>query len=52
LGAAHRQLCTSTSLASSSHAYPGLTAPMIEWIADSFHQFVRQISSVSTMAVR
>jgi CDP-6-deoxy-D-xylo-4-hexulose-3-dehydrase len=32
--------------------YPGLTAPMIEWIADSFHQFVRQGSRVSTMAVR
>jgi CDP-6-deoxy-D-xylo-4-hexulose-3-dehydrase len=32
--------------------YPGLTAPMMEWIADSFHQFAGQSSRVSTMAVR
>lgn len=31
--------------------YPGLTAPMMEWITESRHQFVAQSSRVSTMAV-
>ncbi len=32
--------------------YPGLTVPMMEWTADSFHQFIRQRGQVSTsMAV-
>jgi CDP-6-deoxy-D-xylo-4-hexulose-3-dehydrase len=32
--------------------YPGLTTPMMEWTADSLHQFVGQSTRVSTMAVR
>ena len=32
--------------------YPGLTEPMIDWIADSFHQFARQPDLMSAMAVR
>ena len=32
--------------------YPGLTAPMIEWIADSLHQFVGRSTRISIMAVR
>jgi CDP-6-deoxy-D-xylo-4-hexulose-3-dehydrase len=32
--------------------YPGLTSAMLEWIADSFHQFARQRARISqTMAV-
>lgn len=30
--------------------YPGLTTRMMEWIADSLHQFVRQSGRVSTLA--
>jgi CDP-6-deoxy-D-xylo-4-hexulose-3-dehydrase len=32
--------------------YPGLTEPMIDWIAESFHQFARQPDLLSAMAVR
>ena len=32
--------------------YPGLTEPMIDWIAESFHQFARQPDLMSAMAVR
>ncbi len=32
--------------------YPGLTAPMMDWIADAFWQFVRQPDLASSMAVR
>jgi len=32
--------------------HPGLTEPMIDWIADSFHQFARQPDLMSSAAVR
>ncbi len=32
--------------------YPGLTEPMIEWIADGFRQFVHQVACVPALAVR
>jgi len=32
--------------------YPGLTEPMMDWIAESFHQFARQPDFMSAMAVR
>jgi CDP-6-deoxy-D-xylo-4-hexulose-3-dehydrase len=32
--------------------YPGLTEPMIDWIAESFHQFARQPDLTPAMAVR
>jgi len=32
--------------------HPGLTEPMVDWIADSFHQFARQPDLMSAMAVR
>jgi CDP-6-deoxy-D-xylo-4-hexulose-3-dehydrase len=31
--------------------YPGLTAPMMEWIAESFRQFAGRSHRASTVAV-
>jgi dTDP-4-amino-4,6-dideoxygalactose transaminase len=31
--------------------YPGLTAPMMEWIAESFHEFAGRSHRASTVAV-